>query len=71
MTTTNVTLTIKQWEELFHIDGVQIVDEMEWHPYALNEGLANDDTSVRLSVFQIAKLSPLKADKIEQVISKL
>ncbi len=62
-------LTIGQWQSLFKIDGIDIVDELNWKPYALAEGLANDDTIVELTTTQIAKLSPLPANEIDKIIA--
>ena len=61
-------LTIKQWEDIFEIDGVSIIDEKEWNPYSLAEGLVDDNTMVYLSETQIGKLSPLSSDKIESLL---
>jgi hypothetical protein len=61
-------LKIKQWEDIFEIDGVSIVDEKGWNPYALAEGLADDSTLVELDEVQIGKLSPLSSDKIKALL---
>ncbi len=64
-------LTIKEWEDIFDINGVDIVDVKGWNPYALAEGLAGDSTLVELSEIEIARLSPLSVEKIETLIRKL
>lgn len=59
------TLSIGSWYNEFGIEGTSIVDVMNWNPYALAEGLADQNTLVSLSLVQVSKLSNLDSETIE------
>lgn len=67
----SLTLTLKNWKEIFHINSVDIVDELDWYYYCLNEGTADDDTEATLNLVQISKLSPLGAEKVCELIRSI
>jgi len=66
-----LTLTLQEWSDIFDIDGVEIVDELGWNPYCLNEGTANYNTQATLSIVQVSRMSPLSDTKIEALFKKL
>lgn len=66
-----LTLTIKNWEEIFRIDDIDIADELDWDYYCLNEGTADDDTEATLNLTQISRLSPLDSEKICELIRSI
>lgn len=64
-------LSLDEWQEIFSIDPLSIVDEMEWNPYALNEGLVDRSTKVSLSLVQVSRLSKLVSYEIEKLWNSL
>ncbi|HQZ50817.1 MAG TPA: hypothetical protein PLF17_09845 [Chitinophagaceae bacterium] len=67
----NLTLTLRNWEEIFFIHNIDIVDELDWDYYCLNEGTANDDTEATLNLAQISRLSPLDSVKVCELIRSI
>ena len=66
-----LTLTIKNWEEIFRIDNLDIADELDWDYYCFAKGTADDDTEAKLSIVQISKLSTLDSDTILELFKSL
>lgn len=66
-----LTLTIKNWEEVFHIYKIDIADELDWDYHCFAKGTVDDDTEATLSLVQISKLSTLDSDTILELFQSL
>lgn len=66
-----ITLTVKNWENIFQINRLDIADELNWDYFCFNEGTANENTEATLNIVQISKLSPLDSQTITNLIKSI